>query len=94
MAAPVLIAVDQDHGVVAAVERQLVQRYGNEYRVEAYRDPDEALRRLTTLRDEGADVALVFAGPSSTATEHGELLEEVRRLHPHAKRALLVPANA
>src|SRR5581483_2392609 len=94
MAAPVLIAVDRDPEVAAEVERQLVQRYGNEYRVVAHSDPDEALGRLTELRDAGDDVALVFAGPTSTTTNRGELFEDVRRLHPHAKRALLVPPYA
>ncbi|HZT46012.1 MAG TPA: FAD-dependent oxidoreductase [Gaiellaceae bacterium] len=94
MAAPVLIAVDADPEVAAEVERQLVQRYGNEYRVVAYSDPDEAHGEMTELRDAGADVALVFAGPSSTTTARGELFEEVRRLHPHAKRAMLVSPYA
>ena len=56
-------------------------------------DADEALRTLTELADAGADVALVLIGRSLAGTEGG-LLDQVRRLHPHAKRALLVPFTA
>jgi thioredoxin reductase (NADPH) len=91
---PVLVAVDEDPDVIEEVESQLVQRYGRDYRVECLRDPDEALRTLTQLRDAGADVVLVLAGQSFSGTTGGELLEHIRRLHPHAKRALLVAANA
>jgi thioredoxin reductase (NADPH) len=94
VAAPVLLAVDRDPELAAEVERQLVQRYGNEYRVLAYTDSGAALGELAKLGAAGGDVALVFAGPTSTKTKRGELFEEVRRLHPHAKRALLVSANA
>jgi thioredoxin reductase (NADPH) len=61
----VLIAVDEDPVLLREVETQLVQRYGRDYRVEALRDPDEALRTLTQLRDTGADVPLVLGGQSS-----------------------------
>jgi thioredoxin reductase (NADPH) len=94
MALPLLVAVDEDPDVLEDVETQLGQRYGRDYRVESVRDPDEALRKLTELRDSGDDIALVLAGHSLAGTTGGELLEHVRRLHPHAKRALLVSANA
>ena len=94
MAPPVLLAVDEHPDVLARVETQLSQRYGRDYSVECLADPDEAVRRLTELRDAGEDVALVFAGQSLPGAAGGELLDLVRRLHPHAKRALLVPANA
>src|SRR4249920_3732142 len=94
MALPVLVAVDEHPEVLARVETQLSQRYGRDYSVECLSDPDEAVRRLTELRDAGEHVALVFAGQSLPGGPGGELLDLVRRLHPHAKRALLVPANA
>jgi thioredoxin reductase (NADPH) len=93
MALPVLVAVDEDPDVLGQVETQLVQRYGRDYRVECVPDLDEALRTLTELRAASAEVALVLAGHSSAGTT-GELLDHVRQLHPHAKRALLVAANA
>ena len=93
MALPALVAVDEHPDVLASVETQLSQRYGRDYSVECLADPDEAVRRLTELRDAGEHVALVFAGQSLPGAWRGAA-RPVRRLHPHAKRALLVPANA
>jgi thioredoxin reductase (NADPH) len=94
MGLPALVAVDADPGVLDDVETQLVRRYGRDYRVECLRDPDEARRTLTELRDAAVDVALVLVGESLPGTADGELLDHVRELHPHAKRVLLVAANA
>jgi len=88
---PLLIAVEEDRDVRSDVEAQLVQRYGRDYRVQSAGDPDEALRTLTDLADAGTEVALVLIGKSLAG---GDLLDQVRRLHPHAKRALLVPFAA
>jgi thioredoxin reductase (NADPH) len=94
MALPVLVAVDEHPDVLEKVETQLSRRYGRDYRLEYLADPDEAVRRLTHLQDAGEEVALVLAGQSLSGTAGDEFLDHVRRLHPHAKRALLVPANA
>ncbi len=94
MGLPALVAVDADPDVLEDVEAQLVRRYGSDYQVECLGDPDEGLRRLTELRDAAVDVALVLAGQSLPGTAGDELLDHVRQLHPHAKRVLLVAANA
>ncbi len=49
---------------------------------------------LTRLSDAGDDVALVLAAQWLSGTTGSELLVRVRQLHPHAKRALLVPWRA
>lgn len=89
---PVLVAVDEE--ALTDVEAQLSQRYGRDYRVEGFGDPAEALELLTELADEDTEVALVLVGESSAEAGDGKLFDHVRRLHPHAKRALLVSANA
>ncbi len=94
MPLPVLIAVDQDQDVLGDVETQLAQRYANEYRVECLGDPEEALRLLKGLAHAGEDVALTLVGKEVAAPTGGELLDQVRQLYPHAKRALLVPPGA
>jgi thioredoxin reductase (NADPH) len=91
MAHPVLLAFEPDHESLSFLQTQLVQRYSADYRVECLEDSDLALQRLTDLADIGEDVALVLAGKSETRA--GWLLEHVRELHPHAKCALLVPAD-
>jgi thioredoxin reductase (NADPH) len=94
MPIPVLLAVDEDPDVLELVGTQLVQRYARDYRVECLGDPGEALRTLMELADAGEEVALVLAGKSLSDTTGGGLLEQVRELHPHAKRALLVRPEA
>ena len=94
MPLPLLLAVDEDHDALEDVETHLVRRYGRDYRVECLGDPEEALRLLTELAHAGEEVALVLAAKSLWDTTGGELLERVRQLHPHAKRALLVPYGA
>jgi thioredoxin reductase (NADPH) len=94
MPLPLLLAVDEDRDALEDVETHLVRRYGRDYRVECLGDPEEALRLLTELAHAGEEVALVLAAKSLWDTTGGELLERVRQLHPHAKRALLVPYGA
>ena len=93
MGQPLLLAVDEDRDALNDVETPLVQRYGRDYRVECVADAGEALRTLTGLAQGGGDVALVLAATSFSQTTGSRLLERVRDLHPHAKRALLVPAD-
>src|SRR4051794_1346563 len=92
MSPPVLLAVDDDRDALDGVETQLVERYSHEYRIESLGDPEDALRMLQELADAGEDVALVLAASSLSLTSGSHLLEHVRRLHPQAGRALLVPA--
>ncbi len=89
---PTLLAVDGDRSDLAEVEAQLAQRYGRDYRVLSA-SPDEALRTLADLAAAGDEVALVLAA-TSAAGSGDDLFEQVRRLHPQAKRALLVPSGA
>jgi thioredoxin reductase (NADPH) len=58
----VLVAVDEDAGVMRDVERELRDRYARHYRVVCMRSPREVLARLEELAAEGEQVALVLAG--------------------------------
>jgi thioredoxin reductase (NADPH) len=90
MPLPVLLAVDEDQDALAVVKRQLIQRYSHDYHVDCVGDLGEALGRLTELAQTGGELALVLVGTSEPGAVGGGLLEHVRGLHPHAKRALLV----
>ena len=90
MPAPSLVAVDEDPGALADVDRELRDRYGRHYSVMSTGSPDEALARLEELAAGDEQVALVLAGHSLTGTTGSELLERVRHLHPQAKRGLLI----
>jgi thioredoxin reductase (NADPH) len=94
MPLPVVLAVDEDRDALGVVESQLTQRYAHDYRVMCLSDTGEALRKLAELARAGEDVALVLAGMPRPAIAPVELFDLVRELHPHAKRALLVPLNA
>lgn len=94
MSLPVLLAFDEDRDALLILSAHLGARYREDYRVECLAEPDEALRLLTELADGGDDVALVLAGNGLWEAGDGEGLERIRRLHPHAKRALLVRPDA
>lgn len=91
MPLPVVLAVEEGRDALGVIETQLTQRYAHDYRVMCLGDPGVALQKLTELAHAGEDVALVLAGMPRSAMAPGGLLERVRELHPHAKRALLVP---
>src|SRR5215467_11187128 len=93
MSLPVLLAVDDSHDALGVVETQLTERYAHDYRVMCLRDPRVAVQKLTELARGGEDVALVLPGMEQSPAARGGLLEDVRELHPRAKRALLVPVN-
>ena len=93
MRQPLLIAVDEDREALEGLETQLVQRYARDYRVECLADPDEAVRTLKGLAQGGEEVALVLAATAFSRGSGSHLLEQVRQLHSHAKRALLVPPD-
>jgi len=94
MPSPVLLVVDEDQAVLEDIATQLGQRYARDYRVETLSEPERAHRMLAQLAGADEDVALVLAGKSVLDATSGELFDRVRQLHPHAKRALVVPAAA
>ena len=90
MPRPVLLAVDDDADLLAEVGREMEDRYGRQYEVVCLRSPADARERLAEYAASGEEVALVLAGPWLDGATGGELLREVRRLHPHAMRSLLI----
>ena len=89
-----VVAVSEDPVVLDAVQAQLVERYARSYRIECRRDSDDALVLLETLADSGVEMALLLVAQSTVEATGNTLLEAAHRLHPQAKRALLVSTNA
>src|SRR5688572_6042705 len=87
---PVLLVVDEDEGALSDVESALRDRYERHYRIECLTSADEARTLLQTLATADDDVALVLAGQRLHGATGTELLDDARRLHPHARRALLI----
>ncbi len=90
MPGPVLVAVDDDGECLSALERELSDRYSRDYRIICTPSPEDALSTLERLAQDGEEVALVLAGQWLPGTTGSELFGQVRRLHPHAKRGLLI----
>jgi thioredoxin reductase (NADPH) len=87
---PAIVAVDDDPEALNAVERELNDRYGRHYRVVCLRSPGDARTRLEEFAASGVDVAVVLAAQWLSGTTGSQVLDEVRRAHPHARRALLI----
>jgi thioredoxin reductase (NADPH) len=89
MSRPVILAVDDDGPVLAAVERDLRERYAEHYQVLAASSGDQAMDLLRRLRLREDAVALLLADQRMPGMSGTELLAGSRELYPEAKRVLL-----
>jgi thioredoxin reductase (NADPH) len=87
---PLILAVDEDAEALERITGEL-QRYARDYRVICGPSVEAALRQLESLRERDAAVAIVLAARGTQELKGEELLARVHDLHPHAKRALLIP---
>jgi thioredoxin reductase (NADPH) len=90
VSAPAIVAVEEDPDALRVVERELRDRYGRSYRLVCTCSPAAALEDLQSLTAAGEEVALVLAAHRLAGTTGSDLLGEVRHIHPHAKRALVI----
>ncbi len=88
---PAIVAVDDDATALAHVEEELSRRYSCDYRVLCESSPRAAMAAMEEMRAAGEPVALVLAAQWMDEMKGPELLARVRELHPHARRALLIP---
>jgi thioredoxin reductase (NADPH) len=86
---PVLLAVDAAE-TFCELERELRDRYGNDYRVVCESSAEAGMRRLQQLKTANEEVALVLADLWMTRTTGVEFLTRVRKFYSSAKRVLLV----
>jgi len=89
MSPPVLLAVDDDGPVLAAIERDLRERYSEHYRVMAASSGEQALELLRRLRLREDSVALLLVDQRMPGMNGTELLTASRELYPDARRVLL-----
>jgi thioredoxin reductase (NADPH) len=90
---PLILAVDDDAEALERITGEL-QRYARDYKVICGPSSEAALAQLESLRDRDAAVAIVLAARGRQELKGEELLARVHELHPHAKRALLIPWGA
>jgi thioredoxin reductase (NADPH) len=89
MAKPVIFTVDDDPGVLRAIERDLRSNFGKDYRVVRADSGQSALDALRQLLLRNEPVALILSDQRMPDMNGVEFLEKARELYPEAKRALL-----
>lgn len=89
MAKPAILAVDDDVAVVAAVVRDLRQRYGEDYRVLRATSGPEALEILADQLLKDRPIAAVVSDQRMPGMTGIEVLQQVREQSPDSKLLLL-----
>jgi thioredoxin reductase (NADPH) len=91
---PLLLAVDPDADQLIGIEGELQRAFGGDFRVRGELTVEDATRTLTAVHDRQHPVAVVLVADSFPPAARSELFNDVRTLHPDARRALLVPWGA
>lgn len=89
MSKPVIVAVDDDPQVLAAVARDLRRQYGEGYRIVRAASGVEALEALEELAGRGDSVALFVVDQRMPGMTGTQFLERAMREQPDAKKVLL-----
>jgi len=86
---PVLLVVDDDPQVLAAVRRDLRSRYREQYTIMSAGSGQEALSTARELKSRGDSLAMVISDQRMPGMLGGELLARSREVYPLARRVLL-----
>jgi thioredoxin reductase (NADPH) len=86
---PVIVAVDDEPAVLAAVARDLRRGFGERFRIMRAGSGPEGLDLLRRLRARGDHVAMLIADQRMPVMPGTAYLVEARKLLPDAKRVLL-----
>ena len=89
MTRPVILSVDDDREVLAAIERDLRKQYRPRYRIVTATSGLEALDAARELKRRGTPIALFLVDQRMPAMTGTQLLVELRKLYPDTKRVLL-----
>ena len=89
MAKPVILSIDDEPQVLNAIERDLRQQYGKDYRVMKAGSGQEALELTQQLKQRNDPVALFVADQRMPEMSGTEFLEEALQVYPEARRVLL-----
>jgi len=86
---PIILAVDDDPSVLAAIARDLRRHYGEQYRVVRADSAAAALEQLDAATLRGDSVALFVVDQRMPQRSGLEFLADARERYPDAKRVLL-----
>jgi thioredoxin reductase (NADPH) len=89
MAKPAIIAVDDESVVLNAVERDLRQKYGRDYRILKADSGATAIDALKQLQARGEVVALFLSDQRMPQMSGTQFLDQARAYFPDAKKVLL-----
>ena len=89
MRKPVLLAVDDDPQVLAAVRRDLRYRYREKCTVMGAGSGEEALATIRELKTRGDSLAILISDQRMPGMPGNELLARSREVYPMARRVLL-----
>ena len=90
MSHPVLFVIDDDPGVVRALRDDLGRRFGEDFRVIGTSSAAAGLAMLRELADEHLTVAVLIVDHKMREMPGVEFVARAHRMHPGAKRVLLV----
>src|SRR5579863_629216 len=86
---PVLLIVDDDPQVLAAVRRDLRSRYRENYTVMSAASGEEALNAMRELKSRGDSLAVLISDQRMPGMMGSEVLAQSRAIYPLARRVLL-----
>jgi thioredoxin reductase (NADPH) len=89
MSKPVLLIVDDDPQVLAAVRRDLRSRYREKYTVMSAASGQEALETARELKSRGDSLAMIVSDQRMPGMLGSEVLAKSREVYPLARRVLL-----
>jgi thioredoxin reductase (NADPH) len=91
---PLLLAVDADPEQLDRIETELQRSFGGDFRVRGELSVDDARRLLEGAHRREDPVAVVLVDDKFPDQDRAGLFDLARRLHPDARRALLVDWGA
>jgi len=89
MSKPVIFSVDDDPAVLGAIERDLRAHYKGDYRIIKANSPHEAIETAQQLKKRGTPVALFLVDQRMPLMSGTELLMEMKKIYPDARKVLL-----